>query len=151
MEISVQMPLDSDGFLRRECPHCLQQFKWHFGPASEEAESQPVPPVYHCPLCGRSAGPDSWWTQEQLDFAQQSAMPAVGRVVQDELAKAFRGNKHLTYKPGSGSGFSDESTPLVETDDMQIVASPCHAFEPVKVPEGLESVHCLICGAAFAF
>lgn len=24
---SVQLPLDNDGFLRRECPHCLQEFK----------------------------------------------------------------------------------------------------------------------------
>jgi hypothetical protein len=28
ISIPVAMPLDSDGFLRRECPTCQQQFKW---------------------------------------------------------------------------------------------------------------------------
>lgn len=43
MEIQVSLPLDNDGFLRRECPHYMQQFKWHHGPANEEAEAAESP------------------------------------------------------------------------------------------------------------
>ena len=150
MDISVTMPLDSDGFIRRECPSCLQQFKWHSGPANEEAESHPDPPAFYCPLCGVPAGPDSWWTQEQLDFAQQSAMPEIGRVIEDEFKSVFKGNKYATYEPGSGSDFADDSEPLVEPDDMQMVVSPCHSYEPIKVQDEMPGpLHCLVCGSKF--
>ncbi|GGT27906.1 hypothetical protein GCM10010271_34830 [Streptomyces kurssanovii] len=43
MEIPMNLPLDNDGFVRRECPHCVSQFKWHHGPANAEAEQQPSP------------------------------------------------------------------------------------------------------------
>jgi hypothetical protein len=34
---------------------------------------------------------------------------------------------------------------------MMIVISPCHSYEPVKVPEATEGpLHCLICGTPFA-
>ena len=37
--------------------------------------------------------------------------------------------------------------PLFEGDDMVAVASPCHAYEPVKVDEAWDSpLHCLVCG-----
>ena len=147
------MPLDSDGFLRRECPHCLKQFKWHHGPANAEAESYPDPPAYSCPLCGRPAGPDSWWTQQQLDYAQGVATPAALRHVQDELDRAFSGhnNKHVRFKTSRTASLPDEPMPLTEPDDMVIIASPCHPYEPVKVPEeGAGPFHCLICGERFA-
>jgi hypothetical protein len=151
MDIPMTMPLDSDGFLRRECPQCQQQFKWHHGPANEEAETQPDPTTYYCPLCGEPAGPDSWWTQEQLEYAQGVAMPAALRSVQDELAAAFRGNKNVRFKPGNGSDTPDVPASLTEPDDMRIVASPCHAYEPVKVPDdSSRTFYCLLCGSAFA-
>jgi hypothetical protein len=40
---------------------------------------------------------------------------------------------------------------LTELDDMVIVTSPCHSYEPIKVPEDMPgTVHCLVCGEAFA-
>ena len=56
MDFQVSLPLDSDGFLRRECPHCVQEFKWHHGPANEEAEAADEPAAYTCPLCGQGGG-----------------------------------------------------------------------------------------------
>lgn len=134
MEVPIRLPLDSDGFLRRECPDCQQQFKCHHGPASEEAERHADPPTYCCPLCGEPAGPDSWWTQDQLDHARGVAVPAAMRYMQNSLMDAFRTSKHVELKPGNGSGVPDEPSALTEPDDMQIVASPCHAYEPIKIP-----------------
>ncbi len=67
---SVMLSLDSDGFLRRECPHCLQEFKWHNGPTEDRPEGEEDPPVYHCPRCGASAAPDQWWTPEPMPLSQ---------------------------------------------------------------------------------
>lgn len=150
MDISVSLPLDGDGFLRRKCPTCGRQFKWHNGPANEEAEEQTPSTVYFCPLCSVAAPPDAWLTPEQLAFVQESAMPVALRAVQEEFGQALRGNKHMTFKPSNETGPS-QPPPLAEADDMFMVASPCHAFEPVKVP--LEArgapLHCLVCGAAY--
>ena len=45
----MPIPDDVDGFVRRECPNCARQFKWHDGPANEDAEDQPVPATYTAP------------------------------------------------------------------------------------------------------
>ena len=91
--MSIPIPLDNDGFLRRECPTCGREFKWHDGPANEEAEVAPVVDVYYCPLCGAPAGPDDWWTQSQLDFIHGNAAPLAMRQMGDMLADAFKGVK----------------------------------------------------------
>lgn len=148
--VPVHLPLDADNFLRRECPHCRQQFKWHNGSTADQPAGEVNPPVFHCPLCGASAGPDRWWTEEQITFIQQFGAGAALREASDELEKMFRSIKDLTYKPGQ----LDEPEPpaaLYEPNDMIIVAPPCHSWEPVKVPdEATARVYCLICGEPFA-
>lgn len=149
IEVSVDFPSDSDGFIRRECPHCLRQFKWHDGPANEEAERHPEAELYSCPLCGQSAEVDPWNTQEQVDLVEQMAMPQIMRHVNEDLDAMFRRMKGITYTR-SADEYPDESVPLTEPDDMMIVASPCHGYEPVKVPEDHTGpLHCLVCGAPF--
>lgn len=153
MDVQVSFPLDHDGFLRRECPHCEDEFKWHHGPASEEAEQADNPDTYYCPLCGQPAGLDSWWTQDQIDQMQQAAMPAALQSVEEELSSMFRGasNKHFSVKQTGSFDTYEAPTPLVEKDDMMIIVSPCHAYEPVKVPEtAISPFHCLVCGSPFA-
>lgn len=149
----MKLPLDNDGFLRRECPHCVRQFKWHNGPANEEAEQHSSTTAYYCPVCGQPAGPESWWTQEQLDFARGLVAPAAMREVEQELRSAFKGvrSKHVKIDFKGGFDTPDVPAPLTEPDDMVIVASPCHAYEPMKVPEDASGpYHCLVCGQAFA-
>jgi hypothetical protein len=153
MEIEVSLPLDGDGFLRRECPHCLRRFKWHDGPANEEAESQPVPSAYHCPFCGQPAGNESWFTTEQVEFLDAAAAPAIAQLLDDQLDKVFRGasSKHVKFKRTGRMEAPPHPDPLAEPDDMVIVASPCHGYEPIKVPEDASGpLFCLVCGAAFA-
>ena len=60
IEIPVTIPLDNDGFLRRECPSCEEEFKWYAheeGDADAETVDQ-----YFCPLCGVASGVDMWST-----------------------------------------------------------------------------------------
>lgn len=149
-KIQISVPLDSDGFLRRECPHCMRQFKWHDGPANEEAEQHARPAAYTCPLCGQPAADESWGTPEQVNLIEKAAMPFALGVVQGELEAMFRGMKGVEYKRGDEEP-ADSADPLGEADDMTIVTSPCHDYEPIKVPEDhTGSLHCLVCGSAFA-
>ena len=147
----VSVPLDNDGFLRRECPNCHREFKWHNGPANEEAERQPAAETFYCPLCGEPAGADSGWTAAQLDLIEN----ATERYIGQELGDMFKGlenssNSFLQIKVDTPD-VPDASDPLVEPDDMMVVTSPCHAWEPIKVPESHEgAIPCLVCGSAFA-
>jgi endogenous inhibitor of DNA gyrase (YacG/DUF329 family) len=68
MTTLVPIPTDRDGFLRRECPHCKMQFKWHHGPWNEVDASAPHQSAFYCPLCGKSADAGAWWTTEQCDY-----------------------------------------------------------------------------------
>jgi len=149
VSVSVPFPLD-EGFLRRECPHCERQFKWHAGPPDDRPDEAVDPDVYWCPYCGETALPDSWWTPAQLDFAAQSlAGPAV-REIAGELRDATRRASGLIkfaveYEEG------EPPHALHEPPDMVIVQSPCHPWEPLKIAEDWhQPVHCLVCGTRFA-
>lgn len=149
ISISVTVPLDNDGFVRRECPTCEQQFKW-FSYSEGDPDAEPVDQYFY-PLCGVPAGVASWWTPEQLEYAQGAAGPEVDRLVQDAVDKAFRGLKGMSFKANRDLTVGISAPALVEPDDMVIVEPPCHPNEPIKLPEhATEHVHCLICGSSFA-
>jgi hypothetical protein len=150
MEIRVDFPLDVDGFLRRECPNCTKEFKWHHGPTDTRPDDAADPPRFYCPLCGQRANHDQWFTQDQVHYQQQVAEFYMHDALNDELQRAFRGLDNLTYEPGLDS--SPAPTTLHEPNDMIIVESPCHPWEPIKVHEGRADsgpLHCLVCGHAF--
>lgn len=142
MEVSVPIPLDSDGFLRRNCPKCSQKFKWHYGATDARPDDFNDPPVHFCPICGQASEPSDFITNDQAEFATGYAMLPALQELKAELEQ-------------SGFGFEIDSTdapdPLVEPDDMMMIAPPCHEWEPLKVPEGSSApYYCLLCGQPFA-
>lgn len=150
ISIPVNLPLDSDKFLRRECPACERQFKW-FAHDEGDPDAEPTD-QYFCPLCGVPAGTDQWWTPDQLEYVQGAAGPELDRLVQDELGDAFKGLEGISFEPDPNFTLGiDAPDPLVEPDDMVIVEPPCHPNEPLKVPEdAAEHVFCLVCGGRFS-
>lgn len=147
----MELPLD-EGYLRRECPQCEQQFKWHSGPTDDRPEDAVEPDVYFCPYCGETAPPDHWWTTEQLEHAKHLALGMASR----ELGSALKdmSKKHskgvIKFKVKQGSAPPPPSA-LHEPNDMVTVQSPCHPWEPVKILESWEApLHCLLCGERFA-
>lgn len=149
--IPVQLPLDADGFLRRECPTCEQEFKW----SSDDGLDEDAEPAdqYFCPRCGRPAGLDEWWTPDQLEYAQGVAVasPDLDSMFRDQIDDAFKGIQGVSFKPNQNFSLdNDTPAPLSEPDDMVIVEPPCHPQEPLKVPnDATERVHCLVCGTPF--
>ncbi|MEJ7634026.1 hypothetical protein [Aeromicrobium sp.] len=150
IEVPINLPLDSDGFLRRECPSCVREFKW-FSHDEGDPDAEQVT-QYFCPLCGVPAGLGSWWTQPQLNYVEAAATPGIERLVEQQLGDMFKGMKNISYKPNQNFHLDGpDSEPLHEPDDMMIVEPPCHPNEPLKVPdEAIDRIHCLICGSPFA-
>lgn len=150
MSIPMNLPLDKDGFLRRECPNCERQFKWWPTPTSEEAEE--MADAYFCPYCYEPAPLDTWWTKEQLEYAQQLAMaealgPQLHRMKGD-LERGNRRSKGIRFEMSSSALSRPE--PLVEPDDMVRVDMPCHPEEPLKVDDEWDGeVACLVCGIRY--
>lgn len=149
IKISVSMPLDSDSFLRRECPTCEQEFKW-FNHDEGDVDAEPVD-QYFCPRCGQPSGIDTWWTQAQIEYGQRLAGPEIDQLIQDSVADMFKSSKFIEFKPDPRFTLGIPTPePLVEPDDMVIVEPPCHPHEPLKVPEEATArVFCLICGSIF--
>jgi hypothetical protein len=150
-EISIPMslPLDSDGFLRRECPTCEREFKWL--PTQSEGSGAPAPiGGYFCPYCGVQALANAWWTKAQLQLAKAKAYK---EVIQPEMDKFERIVEGLNTSAGLVSisasmerGEIVDVPHLVEVGDMRRVDFECHD-EPVKILDDWNaSVHCLLCG-----
>lgn len=130
MELRLSLPLDSDGYLRRQCPQCEREFKW-----LHDEDDVPARSEVFCPYCGGLLPVDQCWTKSQVEAMQAAAG--------QEMLSSLRGSGfEVTIDP--------PPPPLIETDDMDAVASPCHQTEPVKVYESWElPIHCLVCGAKF--
>lgn len=152
IQVTYELPIDNDGFVRRQCPSCEKQFKWHHGPASEEAEQQADAEVCYCPLCGTPATTDQWFTDDQVEHINAEAERATVPAFDDMLDDVFKGlnGPNIKVKRTGRLSVPIGPDPMIEPDDMTIVASPCHDFEPVKVPDNWnDSVHCLVCGQQF--
>lgn len=146
IELSMSVPLDSEGFLRRECPTCERELKWR--PASEDEEATPTPEGgYFCPYCAVQAPPDSWWTGAQIEAAKAQAFEKVLKPELDKFAGSVGSSGFLDIEVSVPE--PDQPPALDEQDDMHRVDFRCHPDEPVKVLEDwTRPVHCLICGLA---
>lgn len=144
MEISVSIPSDTSGFIRRECPKCEREFKWFSGDTEGRPDDYLDPENYFCPYCGEPAGHDSWWTPAQLEYARTAAMGPISKHIGEELKRAL--GRGVDYRPSA----VEVPDLLIDPDDMLIVEPPCHPFEPLKIDDAWSTpVHCLVCGQRF--
>lgn len=150
MDIAISLPLDDDGYIRRECPSCQDEFKWHQGPVPTRPEDAIDPPVYHCPLCSAVAELNQWFTQDQVQYQEQMVQFHLTDIVGDELQREFRGSSSMKFEKARNTAPAPEE--IFEPNDMIIVEAPCHPWEPVKVPEERADagpLHCLVCGEQY--
>ena len=136
--LDMAVPVDSDGFLRRECPTCEREFKWRPSSADEEEASDTADGGYFCPYCGVQAPVDAWFTKAQLELAEH--------IVQVEVVDPM-----LRKFTGDISGHAGEPGPLTEDDDMRRTNFTCHPLEPLKILDDWDQpARCLICGQTSA-
>lgn len=150
VELGMSLPLDSDSFLRRDCPTCEREFKAFVDPDEDDDGGSDSVEGYFCPYCGVQAPTDAWWTQAQLGLAESIMTTRVLDPALKELGDAFKDVGR------SSGGFvqasveydeHEESDPLTEDDDMRRVDFGCHPTQPLKVMDDWRKpVRCFICG-----
>lgn len=149
METSIDLPLDSDGFLRRACPSCVREFKWL--PSAEDA-AEPAPAEYFCPYCGGQSASGEWLTEAQSGFIEEEVLEQVLgpslKELQDSIEGLGRGSGGLISITGHMEvPERTHAKPVFEPDDMKRVDFACHPSEPLKVDEAWTApIHCLYCG-----
>lgn len=154
VELGMSLPLDLDGFLRRECPTCGREFKAFVDPDEDDDAEPDSDEGYFCPYCGVQAPGDAWWTKAQLELAESIIVAqVVGPAVKD-LDESF---KNLTRRSQGMVRTSvkydepEEADPLTEEDDMRRVDFGCHPTQPLKVlDDWRKPARCYICGEASA-
>ena len=150
MSYNISLPLDGD-FLRRECSHCERQFKWHHGPTVDRPEDAEDPPTYYCPYCGDPSLVDEWWTQEQVEFIEQSVRGPAMQEIADEFQRSIGNQRNSLVQISVEFDESEPPQALIEPEDMTEIQSPCHPWKPIKVYDSWTNpVHCLLCGELFA-
>jgi hypothetical protein len=154
VSLSMSVPLDRDGFLRRECPTCEREFKVLVSQDEDDEATPPPEGGYFCPYCAVQAPPDAWWTKDQLEAAKAVMYR---EVVEPELKDFQKSIERMNRQSGGLIGISarlditepDEPAELSEVEDMRRVEFSCHPDDPLKVLEDWERpVHCMICGDA---
>lgn len=86
MKVSVPIEADEHGYLDKECPadNCKFVFKVNENDWANLFKDGGV----YCPMCGREAKADSWWTTEEIEHAKKQALKQVegvmGRAVRDD-------------------------------------------------------------------
>ncbi len=132
MTIPITMQSDEKGFIDRECPNeeCLFRFKIKMTDWEEKVSDEEV----HCPMCGCVAEATKWWTQDQLNAAEEIAASYTLNMIQNKLDKSLkqlenstRKNKFLkiTYKPGKRISFINNPIGQMPEWETEIVCPDC--------------------------
>lgn len=152
MELEFAISKDEDGFIWRQCPTCESRFKWHDGPLSDDDDDVGVK-AYYCPLCGALAEPSSWFTHEQIEAAKNAFTVRSQQMLGDAFNNAKKPKRNSKIKVDWKLDLPVVGIAQLEAhdDDFDLVASPCHPYEPMKVPTHEQhDFSCLVCGARFA-
>src|ERR1700733_6618603 len=80
-QFSIPIAADAQGYLGRECPiqNCLGYFKITPGTGLKGAA-----PCY-CPYCGHKGESNTFFTQEQLDYAKSVVLRKLTRALHQHL------------------------------------------------------------------
>jgi hypothetical protein len=171
VSLPIELPLDSDGFLRRECPLCVRQFKIEAqeddrqsliqreldayllqeGPGiraesadatgTDEEESE-----LWCPYCGQTAPRNQWWTQEQIAYNIMAQI--VNKEFIRPMKQKFSGRRSGLVPIKSEGKEMEYQKPWIspEPDDMTIHALPCCDLRVKLEDDWSQTVYCHQCG-----
>lgn len=135
--ISVTMPADLDGYFDRECPsgECRFQFKVHQDDWAGKVRAEEV----FCPFCGHNAASSKWWTQEQIEHAEEDLLARV----QQRLGHAMRRDADNWNRRQKRDSFL--SITMKVDSRSQRVLVPLAAAEPMRL-----KITCPACSCRYA-
>jgi len=84
LEFSIEIPLDENGLIGRECLECKKYFKIKPGTG--------LPTTYcHCPYCDYEGDSDTFWTTAQLKYIESIAhQQALNQIIKPSFDKMFK-------------------------------------------------------------
>lgn len=153
---SLALPQDSEGFVRRECPHCHRQFKTRplpgdglavlrrLGAVLAHENPQELDPGLPrvCLYCGRPAAADAWLTAEQQEQLAKLAGAWASEVRRLQLRWLL---------PDGGRRTLGRAEPLAalppEPDDLTPVLLLCCGEEAKGVASWRGALYCPRCAA----
>ncbi len=171
IEKKISLPLDEDGYFRRECPLCHKEFKILLSQEeltelaqeginsymleqqqetddSLEEEEDSCNTEYFCPYCEQKASNDNWWTQEQIAYVHVVAENIFANLMNENFIKPMKRN----FGRGSIIRFDAkemkqrEAWISPENNAMGIVELPC-CQKKIKIEEHRNNkVYCYFCG-----
>lgn len=139
MNIAIDLPQDSDGFIEYECPFCEKRFRLPINAFQNDNIS-----CLYCPYCSLSSEPNRFGTAELNKLIEETAY----RAAQDEIEKSLKdiakkSNGLIKYKPAKKT--ETHNVILDETISDRIVCKNCNI--EYKVDDGEFIQHtCPICG-----
>lgn len=138
VSISIELPLDDDGFLDRHCPSeaCSHEFKVLFEDWRDKVPQERA----FCPFCGHQEDSQEWNNAEQHEFIEKKGLQYISGV----LDKAFENDaRHFNRQQQSRprGGLIDISMSMEYKPDAQIISVPPSAAESLR-----QRFECDYCG-----
>jgi hypothetical protein len=113
MKFSVSIEPDEDGYLGRECPNCEKYFNIKGGTGIPDV------PACHCPYCNHAGDHNTFWTKEQIGYAQSVALNEVSRHLLGEMKKLER-RPDRNAVVSIGITVKGEPTPIVHYSKREL-------------------------------
>ncbi|MBW8331831.1 MAG: hypothetical protein K0M40_07415 [Prolixibacteraceae bacterium] len=99
IKISIDIPLDENGMIGRECLECEKYFKLKPGTGLPTSHC-------HCPYCEYEGEADTFWTPAQLEYAKSIALnEAFNQIIKPSFDKLNRSFKELERRTRNNSFF----------------------------------------------
>ena len=104
--VSITLPTDKNGFVGRECPikECEGYFSIKPGTGLTGSDL-----FCYCPYCGHQGQPNTFYTKEQIAYAQSVALNQVSRAFQQDM-KDFARQLEYRSPPGNLIGLNISTT-----------------------------------------
>jgi len=136
-QVSVSFSSDGEGYFDRGClsETCLFEFKIQEDDWKEKVRDEEV----FCPFCRHGADSDQWWTESQLEYAEQVAL---GQVV-DGFSNAMKRDADRWNRGQPKKSFIRMT--------MRVEDRPSHITLPPSAAELMElKISCPECACRYA-
>ena len=141
--ISISIPLDEDGYLLLQCPHC----KGFFKVLSEDYKSDDVDELW-CPICGLKS--EEFWPDKVIELAKARVLNNFVGDIEKELCRISASTSRqslITLKVSSTSEREHETEILPAVDSfVKSECSFCGKSIKVKPLDKYAGAFCAYCG-----
>ena len=133
-KITVQLPVDSDGFIEYKCPFCDKRFR-----LKTNEFNNPDRDILMCVYCGISSNVNKYMPEEIEEYLQESAMSYVQSELDKVMKKMNHKSKFLTVKYKPGKKIELNNVHLDESISSIVKCEKCNS--EIKVEDGSEVKH----------